>query len=203
MRIAFAAAVCLPVCLLLRAGPAAADLYRWIDPESGSIKYSSYPPPWYGDPVAERRAPKVEVIPARETTAKPGPVDKAKEGSRAMDSMEAQRKAMLQQLSVLAAQGGDGGPALKAAMNGPKFLAFDKDGSVLIADTENHQIRRYVPGQETMELVAGTGKKGNHFDADPKKLELSRPHGASVHPKTGDLYIADSDNGRVLKIVKD
>lgn len=99
-----------------------------------------------------------------------------------------------------AGAGGDGGPALKAALNGPKFLAFDKDGSVLIADTENHQIRRYVPGKETMELVAGTGKKGGHFDADPKKLELSRPHGASVHPKTGDLYIADSDNNRVLKI---
>lgn len=99
-----------------------------------------------------------------------------------------------------AGSGGDGGPALKAAMNGPKFLALDKDGSVLITDTENHQIRRYVPGKETMELVAGTGKKGGHFDADPKKLELARPHGASVHPKTGAIYIADSDNDRVLRI---
>jgi DNA-binding beta-propeller fold protein YncE len=96
--------------------------------------------------------------------------------------------------------GGDGGPALKAAMNGPKFVSIDKDGSVLIADTENHQIRRYIPGKETMELVAGTGKKGSYFDADPKKLEMSRPHGVSVHPKTGDLYIADSDNGRIVKI---
>ena len=57
--------------------------------------------------------------------------------------------------------GGDGGPALKAALNGPKFVAIDRDGSVLIADTENHQIRRYVPGKETMELVAGTGKTGH------------------------------------------
>lgn len=102
-----------------------------------------------------------------------------------------------------AGKGGDGGPAMKAAMNGPKFVSIDKDGSVLIADTENHQIRRYIPGKETMELVAGSGKKGGHFDADPKKLELSRPHGVSVHPKTGDLYIADSDNGRVVKIVRD
>jgi DNA-binding beta-propeller fold protein YncE len=99
-----------------------------------------------------------------------------------------------------AGAGGDGGPALKAAMNGPKFLALDKDGSVLITDTENHQIRRYVPGKETMGLVAGTGKKGGRFGADPKKLELARPHGASVHPKTGDIYIADSDNDRVLRI---
>lgn len=102
-----------------------------------------------------------------------------------------------------AGKGGDGGPALSAAMSGPKFLSIDRDGSVLIADTENHQIRRYTPGKETMELVAGTGKKGKGgVDGDPKQVELSRPHGISAHPKTGELYIADSDNNRVLKIVK-
>lgn len=101
-----------------------------------------------------------------------------------------------------AGKGGDGGPALQAAMNGPKYAAIDKDGSVLIADTENHQIRRYVPGTETMVLVAGTGKAGKAFDTDPSKLELARPHGVSVHPKSGDIYIADSDNGRIVKLVK-
>jgi len=101
-----------------------------------------------------------------------------------------------------AGKGGDGGPALKAPMNGPKYAAIDKDGSVLIADTENHQIRRYVPETGAMELVAGTGTKGKAFHADPKKLELARPHGVTVHPKTGELYIADSDNARILKIVK-
>ncbi len=58
---------------------ALADLYRWVDPESGSVKFSSYPPPWYGDAAKQRRAPKVEHIPAgRETPAwrdpaEPGP----------------------------------------------------------------------------------------------------------------------------------
>jgi hypothetical protein len=54
-------------------GPAAADLYRWVDPETGSIKFSSYPPPWYGDPAKERRAPKVEVIPERGSAPSSGP----------------------------------------------------------------------------------------------------------------------------------
>jgi len=98
---------------------------------------------------------------------------------------------------------GDGGPALKAALNGPKFLWIEPTGNVLICDTENHQIRRYLPGKETIELVAGTGKAGAEgLDGDPLKIELKRPHGASPHPKTGELYIADSDNGRVLKIAK-
>ena len=100
-------------------------------------------------------------------------------------------------------KGGDGGPALKAAMNGPKYLSVDADGSVLITDTENHQIRRYVPTTGTMELVAGTGTKGKAgVGGPPTKVELARPHGAITDPKTGAIYIADSDNNRVLKIVK-
>lgn len=103
-----------------------------------------------------------------------------------------------------AGKGGDGGPALKAAMSGPKFLWCDTDGSVLIVDTENHQIRRYVPGKEVMELVAGTGKKGaDGIDGDALKVELARPHGVIPHPKTGEIWIADSDNNRILKLVKE
>jgi DNA-binding beta-propeller fold protein YncE len=100
--------------------------------------------------------------------------------------------------------GGDGGPALKAALNGPKYVAIDRDGSVLIADTENHLIRRYVPGKEVVELVAGTGKMGSAgVGGDPLKLEMKRPHGVTTHPTSGELYIADSENGRILKIVKE
>ena len=73
---------------------AAADLFRWVDPESGSIKYSSYPPPWFGDPQKERRAPKVERIPA----GRSAPASKP-ESATAL--LEAQRKQMLQSLSVL------------------------------------------------------------------------------------------------------
>ena len=52
------------------------------------------------------------------------------------------------------------GKALEAAMNGPKHLCIDRDGSVLIADTENHRIVRFSPKDNTLSLVAGTGKKG-------------------------------------------
>ena len=42
---------------LLLLSAAHADLYRWVDPESGSVKLSNSPPPWYersGGPAVER-----------------------------------------------------------------------------------------------------------------------------------------------------
>jgi hypothetical protein len=38
---------------LLAAFPAHADLYRWVDPQTGSVKFSTYPPPWFGQPALE------------------------------------------------------------------------------------------------------------------------------------------------------
>jgi DNA-binding beta-propeller fold protein YncE len=96
------------------------------------------------------------------------------------------------------------GKGLEAALNGPKHLCIDADSSVLIADTENHRIVRYSPKDGTLSAVAGTGKKGMAgVEGDPLKAELNQPHGVAVHPKTGDIYIADSSNGRVLKIVRE
>ena len=75
------------IAALLWADPAAADLYRWVDPETGSVKFSSYPPPWYGDEAQERRAPKVEVIPARgNAVVKPETPGRPQEGSRKGDA---------------------------------------------------------------------------------------------------------------------
>lgn len=98
---------------------------------------------------------------------------------------------------------GDGGPALEATMNGPKHLCVDRDGCVIIADAESHLIRRYSPSTGRIERIAGTGKSGRGAaGGDPKGCALARPHGVSVHPVTGELFITDSYNHRVLKIVK-
>ena len=87
-----------------------------------------------------------------------------------------------------------------ATLNGPKHLCFDHDGSVLIADTENHVIRRYVPGEEMVVRVAGTGVRGSGgVGGAADACELDRPHGAQRHPRTGYLYISDSENHRVLR----
>lgn len=96
MRLLLAIAFCLP------AGSALADLYRWIEPETGSIKFSSYPPPWYGDPEQERRAPKVERIP--EAKASAASEAKVPQGSD-LAALEARRSALLQDLSASPGRG--------------------------------------------------------------------------------------------------
>ena len=100
-----------------------------------------------------------------------------------------------------AGNGGDGGPAIKAALNGPKHLCVDPSGNVLIADTDNHRIRVYHPADGTITNLAGTGRKGTAgLDGPPAAAEMNQPHGVTLGPG-GILYIADSLNDRILKIV--
>lgn len=98
---------------------------------------------------------------------------------------------------------GDGGDALLAAFNGPKHLCIDHDQSVLIADTENHVIRRYLPAEKRIVHVAGSGQKGaDGVGGPPDKCALNQPHGVCIH-RDGTLYITDSSNNRILKIIHD
>lgn len=95
---------------------------------------------------------------------------------------------------------GDEGDARLATLNGPKHLCFDLEGNVIIADTENHLIRKYLPREGTIVRAAGNGKKGtNGLNGPPAEAELNQPHGVYVH-RDGTLYISDSSNHRIVKI---
>lgn len=94
---------------------------------------------------------------------------------------------------------GDGGPALKATMNGPKYVAMDPQGRVLIADAENHCIRRYDPKTETIALIAGTPPTASSKLGDTLLMTgLKRPHGVRIGPD-GMIYVCDTYNNRVLR----
>jgi streptogramin lyase len=92
------------------------------------------------------------------------------------------------------------GPALQCTLNGPKFLWVESSGDVLIADTDNHCIRRYAPASGTLTIVAGTGMRGHGTaGGSPTATALDQPHGVAVD-KMGVMYISDSLNHRILKI---
>jgi hypothetical protein len=101
----------------------------------------------------------------------------------------------------VAGHSGDGGPARAAQVNGPKHIWVTPEDDVLITDTENHVIRRYVARDGTIHRVAGTGVAGaGGLGGPPDKCELNRPHGAQAQPVSGALYISDSENHRVIRL---
>jgi DNA-binding beta-propeller fold protein YncE len=94
---------------------------------------------------------------------------------------------------------GKGGLTLK----GPKHLCMDLEGNVIVADTENHRIVKYLVREGKAVAVAGTGEKGTAgIGGPPDRVQLNQPHGVTMH-QSGTLYIVDSSNNRVLKIERD
>ncbi len=94
---------------------------------------------------------------------------------------------------------GDGGPAKLAKLSGPKGISWAPDGSLYLADTESHTIRRVDLKSGRDNTVAGTGQRGDGPDGDARSCRLSRPHGIFVS-EAGVVYIADSESHRVRRI---
>ena len=94
---------------------------------------------------------------------------------------------------------GDGGPATSAMLNYPGGLAVDASGSVYICDKYNQRIRKVSGGVIT--TVAGNGALGFSGDGGPAaSAMLSYPAGVVVDA-SGNLYIADTSNSRIRKVV--
>src|SRR5262249_45416778 len=91
---------------------------------------------------------------------------------------------------------GNGGPAKLARLSGPKGLSIALSGNVYLADTESHSIRMIDVRTMTMELIAGTGERGDGSDGDPLLCKMARPHGVFVD-RDGAIFIGDSETHRV------
>lgn len=97
---------------------------------------------------------------------------------------------------------GDGGPATSALLNHPFDLEFDSDGSLLfIADTANNVVRCVELETGTIRTVAGTGQPGFSGDRGPAvDAKLRSPYGLAFDPE-GSLYIVDTMNNRIRRVV--
>jgi sugar lactone lactonase YvrE len=95
---------------------------------------------------------------------------------------------------------GDGGPATDARMNAPEHVAVAEDGTIYIEDTGNNCIRT-VDTSGIITTVVGMRGRGFQGDGDPAATaRLSEPSGMLLTPD-GVLYIADSGNNRVRRVV--
>ncbi|MDP2673555.1 MAG: RHS repeat-associated core domain-containing protein [Dehalococcoidia bacterium] len=97
---------------------------------------------------------------------------------------------------------GDGGPATQAALWLPNGVAVGADGSLYIADSFNHRIRR-VGTDGIISTVAGNGTNGFSGDGGPAtQAALWFPHDVAVGAD-GSLYIADNGNSRIRRVGTD
>jgi DNA-binding beta-propeller fold protein YncE len=176
---------------------------RRIDPKTGTIST-------YAGTGARTPAPEEGGL---ADTSLPGPrsIDVALDGRMYLVLREGNKLFVIDptsgKLKHLAGTGelgyaGDGGQALAAkfgapgnALNGPKGIAYSPDGSLYVADTENHVVRKINLQTGIVSTVVGTGERGDGPDGDPLKCKLARPHGLYLAGRT--LYIGDSENHRI------
>ena len=97
---------------------------------------------------------------------------------------------------------GDGGPALQARFNVIEGIAFGPDGSLYVADTGNHRVRRI--GQDgIITTVAGNGQTCSTGqpcgDGGSAMQAAVNPWALAVNAE-GDLYVNVASNSRVRTV---
>jgi hypothetical protein len=104
----------------------------------------------------------------------------------------------------------DGGPATAAELLAPEGVAVDKAGNMVLADTNNNQIRVAAASTGTfygqpmtagdIYNVAGSGKRAFSGDGGPAtSAALRSPYGIATD-SAGDLLIADTFNSRARMV---
>jgi sugar lactone lactonase YvrE len=101
---------------------------------------------------------------------------------------------------------GDNGSAKNASLNAPQALAIDGAGTIFIADTNNHRVRRVDGRTGIITTVAGDGYKDKNGDGrfsgdngSATKASLNRPRGLALD-SMNNLYISDWGNNRIRKV---
>lgn len=99
---------------------------------------------------------------------------------------------------------GDGGPATRARLFGPRGLAFDEEDNLYIASFSDRRVRKVEKASGLISTVAGPGctigEAGNCSLADGGPAATSTLNGPAglAFDGAGNLYIADSYNYRSI-----
>jgi sugar lactone lactonase YvrE len=89
------------------------------------------------------------------------------------------------------------GQGADAKFNGPMDVSIDGAGNVYVADSYNHRIRKITPLGMVSTVVGSTmGFEEGYYST----VQFNNPFGISVDA-LGNIYVADSGNYRIRKII--
>ena len=103
-------------------------------------------------------------------------------------------------VSTIAGDGNSGhvdGEGASARFSSPRGVAVDALGNVLVADTDNHRIRKITPAG-VVSTIAGDGSSG-HVDGEGASARFNIPGGVAIDA-AGNVLVADTDNHRIRRI---
>ncbi len=90
------------------------------------------------------------------------------------------------------------GNRLAAAFNQPIAVVAAQDGTVYVADRDNHRIRR-IDAAGAVTTLAGTGVAG-FTDGPAAQAQFRQPYGVALDPEGKSLLVADYLNHAIRKI---
>jgi len=97
--------------------------------------------------------------------------------------------------------GSSDGVGAQAHFNYPRGVALDPLGTVYVADTNNHTIRKITPTGEVLTLAgkAGVGGDADSLDGRGDSARFVYPEGLAADAQ-GTVYVADTGNHTIRKI---
>ncbi len=93
-------------------------------------------------------------------------------------------------------QGSADGTGTGAQFSFPAGIAMDGQGTLYVADSQNHKIRKITPSGEVSTLAGSTL---GFADGSGTSAQFDNPTGVAVDAQ-GTVYVADSGNNRIRKI---
>lgn len=94
---------------------------------------------------------------------------------------------------------GDGGPADRAGLHGPRAAEVGPDGTLYVLERNGNTLRAVSPRDGVIRTIAGTGRKGYSGDGGPA-LEASFDGPKELHVAADSILIVDTENHAIRRI---
>src|SRR5438445_576104 len=94
---------------------------------------------------------------------------------------------------------GNGGPATKALLVGPRAVCVDRKGNTYICEREGNEVR-VVDARGIIRTIAGTSKRVNSGDGgEARQATFDGPKGIRCD-RDGNIFVVDTENNAIRRI---